>query len=139
MHQKLLDISKWQFQSEAANQPQEQVKTNLGHKYLGEEPEGDIHCVVLHLHVLPVGGDVEQVGHEGYLGDGGPQSPGQEAIDGASIALHTGKHYPGEADAPGCLVTDGICLKQMNSYQLQQSMTWTFPNCIPYILFQYLC
>ena len=111
LHQKLLDISKWQFQSEAANQPQEQVKTNLGHKYLGEEPEGDIHSVVLHLHVLPVGGDVEQVGHEGDLGDGGPQSPGQEVIDGATITLHTGKHYPGEADAPASLVTNEVCLK----------------------------
>ena len=111
LHKKLLDISKWQFQSEAANQPQEQVKTNLGHKYLGEEPEGDIHSVVLHLHVLPVGGDVEQVGHEGDLGDGGPQSPGQEVIDGATIPLHTGKHYPGEADAPASLVTNEVCLK----------------------------
>ena len=112
LHKKLLGISKWQFQSEAANQPQEQVKTNLGHKYLGEEPEGDIHSVVLHLHVLPVGGDVEQVGHEGDLGDGGPQSPGQKVIDRATIALHTSKHYPGEADAPGSLDADGICLKQ---------------------------
>ena len=113
MHEKLLDISKWQFQSEAANQPQEQVKTNLGHKYLGEEPEGDIHCVVLHLHVLPVGGDVEQVGHEGDLGDGGPQSPGQEVIDRATIALHTGKHYPGETDAPDSFVAYQICLEKM--------------------------
>ena len=54
---------------------------------------------------------MEQVGHEGYLGDGGPQSPGQEVIDRASIALHTGKHYPGETDSPASLVTDDICLK----------------------------
>ena len=58
---------------------------------------------------------MEQVGHEGDLGDGGPQSPGQEVIDRATIALHTGKHYPGEADAPASLVTDGVCLRQKNS------------------------
>ena len=34
-----------------------------------------------------------------------------------AIALHTGKHYPGEADAPTSLVTDGICLKQNKLYQ----------------------
>ena len=88
----------------------------MGNKNLGEEPEGEVHSIVLHLLILPVDGHVEQVGHEGDLGDGGPQSPGQEVIDRATIALHTGKHYPGETDAPGSLDADGVCLKQMISY-----------------------
>ena len=64
----------------------------------------EIDQLYLHGEVLPVGGHVEQVGHEGDLGDGGPESPGQEVIHRAAIALHAGEGDPAEADPPGGLV-----------------------------------
>ena len=47
---------------------------------------------------------MEQVGHEGDLGDGDPQPPGKEVVDESSIAFDTGEGHPGKADAPSQLV-----------------------------------
>ena len=44
---------------------------------------------------------MEQVGHEGDPGHGGPQTPGQEVIDHAPVPLDAGEGDPGEAEPPG--------------------------------------
>ena len=73
-----MNLSEWQLESEAAEQADKQTDRHLSHEHLAEEPHGEVHVVVLHGEVVPVEGHVEQVGHEGDLGDGGPQAPGQE-------------------------------------------------------------
>ena len=55
----------------------------------------------------PVQWHVEEVGHEGDLGDGGPHAPGEEVIDDATVSPDTGEGDPGEhqtpAELPHCL------------------------------------
>ena len=99
-----MNLSEWQLESEAAEQADKQTDRHLSHEHLAEEPHGEVHVVVLHGEVVPVEGHVEQVGHEGDLGDGGPQSPGEEVIDRSPVSLHTGKHHPAEAETPGGFV-----------------------------------
>ena len=43
---------------------------------------------------------VDEVGHEGYLGDGGPESPGEELIDQSAVSPDTGECDPGEHQSP---------------------------------------
>ena len=103
-------FSKWELESEAGDQAQGQADKQLRHEYLGEQPHREVHVVVLDVEVVPVPGHVEQVGHEGDLGDKGPEAPGEEVIDNPSIALDTGEHDPGEAEAPARLHHGLICL-----------------------------
>ena len=43
---------------------------------------------------------MNQVGHEGDLGDGSPPVPGEEVVDDASEPAAAGKDEPGEAETP---------------------------------------
>ena len=43
---------------------------------------------------------MEEVGHEGYLGDGGPESPGEELIDQSAVSPDTGECDPREHQSP---------------------------------------
>ena len=43
---------------------------------------------------------MNQVGHEGDLGDGAPPVPGEEVVDDASEPAAAGKDEPGEAETP---------------------------------------
>ena len=51
-----------------------------------EEGELDIH--------------VDEVGHEGYLGDGSPPTPAEEVVDEASKTTTAGKDEPEETASP---------------------------------------
>ena len=47
---------------------------------------------------------MDQVGHEGDLGDGVPEAPGEEVVDDPAIPSGAGEGDPHEAEAPACLV-----------------------------------
>ena len=66
-------------------------------------PHGVVHGVGLQEEEVPVERHVEQVGHEGDLGDGQPEAPGEEVIDDSPVAPAAGEGDPGKAETPGSL------------------------------------
>lgn len=43
---------------------------------------------------------MEEVGHEGDLGDGQPEVPGEEVVDDAPISPTAGEGDPGQTETP---------------------------------------
>ena len=46
---------------------------------------------------------MEEVGHEGDLGDGQPEVPGEEVVDDPPVSTATGESHPGKAETPASL------------------------------------
>ena len=46
---------------------------------------------------------MEEVGHEGDLGDGQPEVPGEEVVDDSTVSTATGKGDPHQTESPASL------------------------------------
>ena len=89
-----LKFPEGKFQSETAQESQEETDPELAHEPLRDQPHGVVDRVGLQQEEVGVEGQVEEVRHEGDLGDGQPESPGEEAVDEASVAPAAGEGDP---------------------------------------------
>ena len=103
-NKKFLYLSKWQLQRETSYEAVHETKYQLGDKYLSKEPQRNVQVVALSSEVVEVGRHMEQVGHEGHLGDGDPEAPRQKVIDESSVSFNTSKSYPGQGETPSQLM-----------------------------------
>ena len=101
LNENFLNFPKRQLQSEAANEAQPEVYPDLSHEPAGDLPHGEVHTVGLGQEEEVVPGHVEEVGHEGDLGDGQPKLPGEKVIDDPSVAPAASEGDPEETEAPG--------------------------------------
>ena len=72
-------------------------------------PHGVVQLVGLEEEELPVERHVEEVGHEGDLGDRQAESPREEGVDNASVAPAAGEGDPHQTEAPG---SPAVCVEE---------------------------
>ena len=103
LDENFLNFPEWKFQAETAKQPRQEAEPDLGHEQLRHPPHGVVHGVGLQEEEVPVERHVEEVGHEGDLGDGQPEAPREEVVDDPAVAPAAGEGDPHQTEAPGSL------------------------------------
>ena len=99
-----------QFQGESSQETEEETDPELAHEPLRDEPHAVGDGVGLQQEEVEVEGQVEEVGHEGDLGDGQPEAPGEEGVDDPPVAPAASEGDPHQTEAPGSLA---VCVIEL--------------------------
>ena len=103
LDENFLNFSEWKLEGEGPEETGEETEPDLGHEVGRQLPHGEVDRVGLEEEEVPVEGHVEEVGHEGDLGDGLPEAPGEEVIDDTPVPSAAGEGHPHEAETPPSL------------------------------------
>ena len=98
-----MNFPKRKLQSETTNKAQAKVDPDLSDEPDGDLPHGEVQPVLLGQEEEEVPGHVEEVGHEGDLGDGQPEAPREEVVDDPTVSPAAGEGDPHQTEAPGSL------------------------------------
>ena len=103
MNDYFLKFPERKLQSEGGEETDEEADPELGQEPHGDLPHGVVEGVGLQQEEVEVEGHVEEVGHEGDLGDGQPEAPGEEVVDDPPVAPTAGECDPEQAETPAGL------------------------------------
>ena len=103
MNDYFLKFPERKLQSEGGEETDEEADPELGQEPHGDLPHGVVEGVGLQQEEVEVEGHVEEVGHEGDLGDGQPEAPGEEVVDDPPVATAASECDPEQTEAPAGL------------------------------------
>ena len=101
LNEYFLKFAEGKLQSKTAEESYEETDPEMGHEPLCDQPHGVVDRVGLHQEEIEVEGHVEEVGHEGDLGDGEPEPPGEELVHDPPVPPAAGEGDPHETETPG--------------------------------------